>query len=175
MAYIDAINLHTLPVSHEVKGREPAAILFPHGPRWSWRYHRNSVAERLDNRFMYKDQGPPMYQMRGAHFNMYATPPRTDHHDFCRSFHYEPRQYNAPSYRNGALTFPPGPPPAQVARFDAVLPPLSREPQVQLLHIPNRLDLPSIKSWDKYRYLPGPPTDTAMYGCPQAWETGKFA
>ncbi|KAK3796281.1 hypothetical protein RRG08_041595 [Elysia crispata] len=162
MAYIDATNLHTLPVRHGVNGSEHAAILFSSGPRWSWRYQRNSISDRLENRFMYQDQGPPMYQMRGAHFNMYATPPKTDLHDFCRSFHYEPRQYNAPSYRNGALTFPPGPPPAQVARFDALLPPIQREPKVQKLQIPTRPEPPSVKSWDKYRYLAGPPSETVV-------------
>ncbi|RUS85509.1 hypothetical protein EGW08_006717 [Elysia chlorotica] len=161
MAYIDATDLHTRPRRPASSG-EPAAILFAHGPRWSWRYQRNSLSERLDKRFMYQDQGPPLYQLRGAHYNMYSIPPRSDFHDFSRSFHYEPRQHNAPSYPNGTRAFPPGPPPAQVARFDVLLPPVVREPKTQKLHVPNQPDPASIKAWDKYRYLQGPPADTVV-------------
>lgn len=41
---------------------------------------------------------------------------------YSKSFHYEPRHYNAPHYRANSVTFPTGPPPPQVAAFDGVRP-----------------------------------------------------
>lgn len=105
MAYLDATSLHTLPVHFESREPEPASILFPRGPQWTRRYQRTQELDRLDDRFMYKDQGPPMYRLLGAHYNMYKTPPRTDYHSPSRSYHYELRQYNSPNVRYAFVSF----------------------------------------------------------------------
>ncbi|XP_005106134.1 uncharacterized protein LOC101863927 isoform X3 [Aplysia californica] len=170
MAYLEVTNLHALPVdNYSRKSLPPAAILFPRGPEWEWRFQRNQRFDHLDNRFMYKDQGPPMYRLLGHHYNMYRTPPRTDHHAYSRSYHYEPRQYNSPSYRNGAIAFPTGPPPAQVAMFDGLKEPRQLAPKTAHLEMPGRT-VKSFKAYDQYRYLPGPPSETVIYGRPQGWE-----
>ncbi|XP_059170704.1 uncharacterized protein LOC131952168 [Physella acuta] len=65
MAYLNAVNLHALPVNNQSRSPEPASVVFCHGPEWTWRYQRNQKQDRLDNRFMYQDQGPPMYRLLG--------------------------------------------------------------------------------------------------------------
>ncbi|KAK0060433.1 hypothetical protein Bpfe_010267 [Biomphalaria pfeifferi] len=164
MAYLDAVNLHTLPAINSTRppGPEPSSILFCQGPQWTWRYQRNRSLDKLDDRFMYKDQGPPMYRLLGAHYGMYPIPNKTDFHTYARSYHYETRGSTTPDVSNGALTFPPGPPPPQVAMFDG----LTTSPTKSLS--PDKGDMAysrvdTLLVWDKYRYLPGPPPEAQMY------------
>lgn len=169
MAYLDVASLHAYPVDSAMRGPLPASICFPCGPEWEHRFQRNQRFDKLDNRFMYKDQGPPMYRLLGHHYNMYKIPPRSDHHGYARSYHYEPRHCNNPAYSNGAIAFPTGPPPAQVAMFDKLKYQPKLSPQLENLQMPGRT-LKSLKGYDHYRYLPGPPSETQIYGRPQGWE-----
>lgn len=120
MAYLDRYQLHSLPKNTTPTPKEPTSILFCRGPEWTQRYQINRQSNYLNNRFMYQDQGPPMYRKLGAHYNMYKMPIKTEHSTYAKSFYYEPRQCNAPSYQNDAIAFPPGPPPPQIAMFDGV-------------------------------------------------------
>ncbi|KAH9518705.1 hypothetical protein Btru_006009 [Bulinus truncatus] len=164
MAYLDAVSLHTLPAINATRpaAPEPASILFCHDPLWSWRYQRNQKLDRLDDRFMYKDQGPPMYRLLGPHYGMYPIPNKTDFHTYAKSYHFETRGSRKPDPKNGAMMFPPGPPPPQVAMFDG----LNNSPPKVLSSekgdmVYKRED--TIFAWDKYRYLPGPPAETQLY------------
>jgi len=174
MAYLETINNHAYPLKNKTHPEPalPAAILFPRGPEYEWRFQRNQAFDKLDNRFMYKDQGPPAYRLLGPHYNMYATPNKLDYSSYSKSFHYEPRHYNAPHYRANSVTFPTGPPPPQVAAFDGVRPRRSLDPKVASLIMPPH-PVKSAKGYDQYRYLPGPPHGVDLYGAPQGWETNS--
>ncbi|CAG5136404.1 unnamed protein product [Candidula unifasciata] len=162
MAYLSSESLHTLPGYYDSREPEPSSILFPRGPQWTRRYQRTPHLDRLNDCFVYTDQGPPMYRLLGAHYNMYKIPVKTDYHFTDRSCHFELRQYNAPNYRNEALTFPPGPPPAQVAVYDQLVTgPVSDNQTAPTMQTRNNY-FSSIQAWDKYRYLPGPPTEKQM-------------
>jgi len=170
MAYLDSASLHAYPLDHSPRSSlPPATTLFPKGPEWTRRYQKNLTRDHLDNRFMYKDQGPPMYRLLGHHYNMYATPNKTDYSTSCRSYNYEPRQHNAPGYRNQAVAFPNGPPPAQVALLDQIISKRKLTPQTARIEVPNQKTT-SYKAYDQYRYLPGPPPAHVIYGSCQAWE-----
>ncbi|BFZ04106.1 hypothetical protein BsWGS_07145 [Bradybaena similaris] len=167
MAYLDSKTLHTLPVHFESRGPEPSSILFPRGPQWTRRYQRMAHVPRLNDCFVYTDQGPPMYRLLGAHYNMYKIPVKTDYHFTDRSCHFELRQHKSPNYRNEAITFPPGPPPPQVAIYDhLVTGPVSGNETRDTLQARNNT-FSSIQAWDKYRYLPGPPTEAQIWREPQ--------
>jgi len=161
MAYVDVTSLHALPTNQSRPAPPPAAILFPRGPQWQWRYQRNQAQDKLRDRFMYQDAGPPMYRLLGHHYNMYATPNRTDTSTFSKSLYYEPRQYNEPRYRANCVAFPAGPPPVQVADLEAAK---SRKTLANgsVPEFPGR-SLKSYKQWDKYRLLPGPPPEVDLF------------
>ena len=137
MAYLETINCHAYPLKNKTHPEPalPASILFPRGPEYEWRFQRNQSFDKLDNRFMYKDQGPPAYRLLGPHYNMYATPNKLDYSSYSKSFHYEPRHYNAPHYRNNSVSFPTGPPPAQVAMFDGVKPRRPLDPVSRCVYV----------------------------------------
>lgn len=161
MAYVDVTSLHALPTNQSRPAPPPAAILFPRGPEWAWRYQRNQSNDKLRNRFMYQDAGPPMYRLLGHHYNMYPTPHRSDTGTYSKSCYYEPRQYNDPRYRAKCFAFPGGPPPVQVADLEG-----ARSRKVlangSVPEFPGH-SIKSLKQWDSYRKLLGPPPEVDMY------------